>query len=47
MDSTKQPKILIIAPHSKCDITKEERHCDRRAKVMAEKLELLAKKCKI
>lgn len=46
MDSTKQPKILIIAPHSKCDNTNEERHCDRRAKVMAEKLDLLAKNAK-
>lgn len=38
----KQPKILIIAPHSKCDTDIAQRHCDRRAKEIAEKLKQVA-----
>ena len=31
-------KILIIAPHSYCDEVNKQRHCDIRAKEIAEKL---------
>jgi hypothetical protein len=38
----KQPKILIIAPHSKCDSEIAQRHCDIRAKEIAENLKKVA-----
>ena len=37
------PKILIIAPHSKCNNISDERHCDIRSKEIAEKFEEIAK----
>jgi hypothetical protein len=43
MAQYKQPKILIIAPHSKCSTEIAKRHCDTRAKEVAENLERVAK----
>ena len=37
-------KILIISPHSKCDIDNQVRHCDRTAKEMATRLFEISKK---
>lgn len=42
-DINKTPKILIIAPHSKCNNISDERHCDIRSKEIAEKFEEIAK----
>lgn len=42
-DINKTPKILIIAPHSKCDNILTKRHCDTRSKEIAEKFEEIAK----
>lgn len=40
--STNEPKILIIAPHSMCDDTNKQRHCDRRALKEANKLYIIS-----